>query len=352
MQENEGRIRVFGPEPESHRIPADVLAQAIKGLQESALVLGAAREGLQLSERFRASNELRQKYTVEVGPPEAGSVAVAFELVDRRAQPALDVEGAAVAIVGMLHDAIQMVSGEAYDELRGLLPDSRWRDRFLKELQSFLPRPGDSWHFGIATVGRAETIVAGRAASQLSKAIGARVESTSDMAVVGTLVRINFESNQLWVKHPVTKKDIECNYLPEVEAELIDARRDYVQVIGEFTLDDAGFPMRLSNVSSVSALNLSPINVDGVQSETVSLRIQPPLSLFPRLDEESMQVLEIIDEELNLQAYGYTRDELISEIDACLLYLWDSFVREDPNLLSEDAAELRARLLARISEVK
>jgi hypothetical protein len=351
MQSHEGRIRVYGPEPDSHRVPAEVLAQAILGIQESALVLAAAREGLQLSERFRPSNDLRLRYTVEVGPPEEGSVAVSFELVDRRAQPTLDVEGALEEVLTQLYTAIKHISEEAYSALQNLIPDSRWRWRLLKELQSFLPKSGDTWQFGILAANNSEVTVGAKAASQLTDAVVATPESTSVLAVTGTLIKVDFESNQLWIKHPKTNKEIECNYLPEIEEELLEARREYVQVIGEFTLDNDGFPKRLSNVSSVSALNLTPINVERFSSINAEIKLNPPLHLTPTLDEESMQLLEVSDPSINLHAFAYTRNELIEEIEACLVFLWNTYVMEAPDVLSDDATDLRLRLVNRMSEV-
>jgi hypothetical protein len=235
--------------------------------------------------------------------------------------------------------------------LQNLIPDSRWRRRLLKELQSFLPKSGDTWQFGILAANNSEVTVAAKAASQLTDAVVATPESTSVLAVTGTLIKVDFESNQLWIKHPKTNKEIECNYLPEIEEELLESRRDYVQVIGEFTLDNEGFPKRLSNVSSVSALNLTSINIEKFCAADTEIQLIPPLQLTPVLDDESMQLLEINEPSINLHAFAYTRDELIEEIEACLVFLWNTYVLEAPVALSNDATDLRQRLMNRMSEV-
>ena len=97
-------------------------------------------------------------------------------------------------------------------------------------------------------------------------------------------------------------------------------------------------------------LDLSPPIVDRVQNGSQTLRIDPPLELKPRLDEESKQLLVVEDNDLDLLAFAASREELEAEVLSHLLLLWKEYAEEDPDKLTPVAQKLRKRLRRRIQE--
>ncbi|MBN2081871.1 hypothetical protein JW859_06635 [bacterium] len=314
-----------------------------------AFVLGGYIEGVHLKTRFRPSDELRSTYTVRIGTLQPNCLAIPFEIVDLRPEPELPLDDKLVKVTQGIHRTFEVMSQRNLAALHEVIQDTGWRDRLIRASLKAAPQAGEGWRLGIRVFERDEVSIGHDDISEYEVMRAVRDEDAAKMTVTGKLIRADFEGQQLWIKHPQTNKEIECNYLAEIEEQLLDARRDYIQVTGEFTLDHDGFPMRLSEVSLVEPLDLSVMTVDRVVIGDMNLRIAPPLKIRPALDEESKQLLIAEDVDLGVSVYAYTRHQLLREVEECLVFLWTNFVEDESDPLSGDAQSLRDRLRDRIT---
>jgi len=79
--------------------------------------------------------------------------------------------------------------------------------------------------------------------------------------------------------------------------------------------------------------------------------IAPPLTLAPHLDDDTKQLYEVSDENLNIRASAYTRAELADEVAEQLCTLWAEYAQELDERLTPQARLLGARLRSRLLEI-
>ena len=172
------------------------------------------------------------------------------------------------------------------------------------------------------------------------------------MTVTGELIRINFDENKLFIRIPVTARQLECSYLPETEVDLLESRRGLIQVTGEFVIDETGHPLRLTAVNRIEPVDLSPLVFSRLEYQGTVLETKSPLEITPSLDDESQQFYIASDESLDLHAFAETRDSLVGEIAQHVVFAWIAYTNEQPDRLAPKAAELAESLRQRFVEVK
>jgi hypothetical protein len=168
--------------------------------------------------------------------------------------------------------------------------------------------------------------------------------------VTGELIRVDFEQNLLTLRYPPTQRELQCSYVQEIEDSLIESRRELIQVTGRFTLDGSGNPERMSEVTRIEPVDLSPLSFHDLEHEGRLLRFDPPLYLEPHLDEDTQQLLVICDESLDIRAYAQTREQLTDELTSQVFFLWDEYAMAEPKTLTTGAQALQTALRARFRE--
>jgi hypothetical protein len=171
------------------------------------------------------------------------------------------------------------------------------------------------------------------------------------MTVTGELIRIDFDKRTVVLRYPPTCTEIECVYVDELEERMIENRRGLMQATGQFTLDDEGNPTKLTNVTQLEPVDLSPISLKTVYWQEREFRFTRSLILQPELDEESSQLYVVEEPDLTLHAYAQTREQLLQEIGDQIAFIWDAYVKESEDKLAPDALRLRQRLLENVREV-
>ncbi len=235
-------------------------------------------------------------------------------------------------------------------ELSRLVPDSRYRERVLRETLSYLPKAGQRWGIEVANGAVTPTRLTGDTRRQINDWFAAASDKTT-MTITGRLESINFAKNKVSIFYPVTRKKLTFNYEVDAEDGLIQARRGWVQARGAFLLDDDGQVTGVESVRQIEPLDLSPLWFDAIAAGGASLAISPPLSLDIVLDEETSQLLTVEDLGLNLCIGAETRDELAAEIGRHVAFLWREYAQENPLKLSPAAQQLRERLRQRLREL-
>ncbi len=114
-------------------------------------------------------------------------------------------------------------------------------------------------------------------------------------------------------------------------------------------LNDEGHPIKLTDVTRIEPLDLSPINVREICGDDRKLRLKMHLVLTPEMDEESKQLLVVEEPQIGLHVFAYTRDELIHEINDQIFMMWDEYANADVDELELDARQLRESLLDKLT---
>lgn len=341
--EDKAEIRLTGTAVVDHSVSAEVLVRTIEGIQQLAFLLGAAREEIEINQRFKLPAEIRKKYTLKCGVPLAGSYVLPLELKD-----SISSEG---GLLGKVYELLKSIDNASPEGLRDLFPDTVLRARALTHLRQLLPRPGEDWELQYSSNGRAV-----HATSKFSERISSWIEKSSDegttMTIKGELVKIDFQARTVIISYRPTSKDIKCIYLPEVEEMLLQSRRELIEVTGQFTLDTRGAPTKLTDVFKIESVDLSPIQVSRFTWLEREFLLNPPLVLTPTLDEETRQLYVLTDRSFGIDVFAETRDHLVQELYEQIVFLWDTYADEAAERLSPDAYSVMLELKKLITRIK
>lgn len=340
-------LSITGTETDKHTVSVEVLTRVLEGMQQLALIFAAAKDELTLQQRFKPSGELRRRFRLRVGVPQASSYALPMELVDEEPQQKL---AASDAILPRIHEFISATSAGDNSRINQILPDSRYRDRALRELRGFAPKRGERWSANFSVGESAAVSLNGKLSHHIDRWLQKGLEERTVLTVTGELIGIKFDENKLFIRQPITNRELECSYMPEVEVDIFESRRDLIQVTGEFVLDQDGNPKRLTAVSKIEAVDLSPMEFATLEYNGRTLKAAPPLSFEPTLDEESQQMYVVDDEALDLHAFAFTRDELADELVQHVFFAWDTYALESEDKLTGAAKNLRNALRTRLQE--
>ncbi len=90
------------------------------------------------------------------------------------------------------------------------------------------------------------------------------------------------------------------------------------------------------------------IILDSVEWNGRRLAIDPPLAFDPVMNEESGQLYRIIDEDLGIDVFAPTREQLVNELIEQMFFTWDAYAQEVPEKLTFAARRLQEALLKRV----
>lgn len=344
-----GNIKIIGPATEGNTVPADVLVHTLQQLQKMVLIAAAAKEGVGYNRRFKPSAEIRQRHTLRCSIPTAGSYAMPVSEVDVRDQDDLpQVNGyAALDDVYMITEAVIKDDTQG---LRQMLPDTGFRSLMLRTIQDMAPSEGSRWELEFAVGGRGSHRFEYGLRKNVTRILQAEQPEREEGSVIGELQRIYFDECKFIIRHPVTATLISCMYEDEIESDILESRRDYVQVIGQVSRTTEGHVSSVSDVTSIERVDLSPFEISEITVDRVRLLINPPLLVSPELDEDTKQVFMFADDELNIYIAAPTRADLYDEILADLAFSYREYVRAPDEDLSPAAVEFKRLLSRRLRE--
>lgn len=327
-------IHIEGPIAEKHRIPSDVLTRIVDGFQNVAWNLGASLEDTVCDKRSpRIPLELKKKYMIEWGLPQSGSYVLTLY------QPVEKIDTTIVEILSAL-------GSDSWEKLRNLIPDSFRRYKLFKEISKFLPRAGESWSLKYISNDQSISLDAKsnqKLKTQLKESLSV-AQLDEVLTIKGELLRIDFAEKRVTVRYLPTHRTIDCFYLPEIEDSIVESRRELIEVTGCFILDREGHPEKLTEVTAIQPVDLSPMTLDQyIQQDERKLHLKIPLTLVPVLDDETKQLYIIRDESLNIDVDATTREALMQNLEDQLFFLWDTYGSNqvDPNTLTKGALRLR-----------
>ena len=148
----------------------------------------------------------------------------------------------------------------------------------------------------------------------------------------------------------ISNREIDCFANEDVIDELMESRKEPVQVTGTFTLDEDDQPKKLTGVFRVESVDLSPISVDRISLAQGRILVAAlPLVLTPHLDEETRQHYVVEEPALGIHAVAQTREALLDEVADDMAFLWDTYVENTEAPLTSQAQQLGERLRGRFS---
>lgn len=95
-------------------------------------------------------------------------------------------------------------------------------------------------------------------------------------------------------------------------------------------------------------VDLSPVEIWGMELDGEKFCFDPPVVLVPRLDGDGQRHFVADVPEFGLTVGGRTRDELLRDWEDQIWFVWREYVLADVDDLAADALELRGCLLRRV----
>ncbi|OJW03513.1 MAG: hypothetical protein BGO49_11700 [Planctomycetales bacterium 71-10] len=348
MNPEQAELVIEGAETVDHTVPADVLLRTLEHLQRLVHLLAAAGEGRTIRERFSPPEDFRKRYQLRCGVSRASSYAVPLSLASTEPLFESTEDQGPSALVRTM-DVMEAAARGDWSKLVTAARDPRILSRVLAELRGMLPRPGDRWGISFRIGARRVALGPKEYRAIRDYASPDMVEDTM-MTVTGDLVRVDIEARRIVIRHRPTGREIRCDCEESVLGSILEHWSEPIQVTGRFSLDRKGHPTRLTNVTRVEPVDLSPLTFDRIEWSGKRLRIAPPLTLTPSLDEDSGQYYTLTDAELGLDVFATTREEVADELAEQVMFQWDAYAREKPERLTVGAQRLREALLARMRE--
>lgn len=350
--EAKATIRIQGQEMENFEVPIHILVRVLAGLQQIVYLLATVQEKRSVGQRFRVPMEMQQLYSLRVGVPHPGSYAIPIVL-----KPEIDSQTSILSsyteLMLNLEGFFSSLKSSNFNQTQDIFPDSKLRNRALRETRKFLPKADELWQLGFyRSDSDRELRLTSKVIDCIDQWLTQDTPEDAVMTITGELIRIDFDKRLVVLRYPPTHQEIECIYLEELEDSMIENRRQMIQVTGPFTLDADGHPTKLADVTRIELVDLSPINIREVSGNDKKLRLRMPLLLIPEMDEETKQLFVIEEPRIGLHVFAYTRDELIHEINEQMLMIWDEYINISIDELASDARHLREVLLAKIEEVE
>lgn len=329
-------LRILPAKPEEHVVPASALLRSVQSVQSVAFALGAHHDGVETNSPGKVK-EVRQHYQLMVGTPEDGSVMVPLEIHDVRETPRMPIDDEPQVLSETLEfmDAVQRDDRPA---AAALLPSPILRRKALRDLRTSFPTASESWSYQLtdgSTTASVDRVFQGIVERWLSSA-----EDAIEMMVIGHLSRLDFDARTVTIKYPATGRLLKAEYPSELETQLIEARRDLIQLDALVLLDSKGHPGEITELRGLGEIDLTAVHVSTVTYGGIRLTAREPFDIQVTLDAETQQLYEAKYEPLGIDAYGETRDELAEVVQAEIASLWTAFAMEDPGLLTDSAKEL------------
>lgn len=336
-------IRLTNDTDGMQEVPADILARALSGMQQLVYLIATAQEHKTIGVRFRLSQEIQQRYSLSCRIPQSGSYAIPIALRTDDGKSSLFTNYS--ELLGKAETLFSAIQTNSLETLFDAFPDGKVRNRALREVRKLLPKPGEGWKLGFQQGDRPEILLASDSVIPIiDRELAQDTPEDTVMTVTGELIRIDFDKRTVVLRYPPTRQEIECVYVEELEETMIENRRALIQATGQFTLDDEGNPTKLTDVTRLEPVDLSPIILKIVHWQGRDFRFRQPLMLHPSLDEESQQLYVAEAPDLTLLAYAQTREQLLQEIGEQIAFMWDAYVNSSEDDLAADALRLRHHL--------
>jgi hypothetical protein len=337
------RLHFEGPSTRAHTLPASALLQALQQFQRVVHLLAMAREGREVRQRARITQEIERRFRLVCGVPAADSYALPLDLGDTSHElfDVLDVAQVADttrAVLRAVNDADQA-------EIARLIPDRGFRASVLAGFDAMQP-PHRAGIVVSIEDHRAQKLLDGATARSRIEALRARPQpelAPPPSYVTGRLIEMKFQERRLRLQLLGSNKSLDASYSDDFEPVLLQHPRDLIQVHGNVVFGEDGAPTSISDVDDILEVDVSAIEVRSLEIGNRTVRPRHPLSFFVSFDQDG-KVYEATGP-FDMVLGAETRPELEAQLDAELAMLWREYALAAPATLTAAAQRLREELL-------
>jgi hypothetical protein len=336
-----------GGSAEDHQLPIEFMINLLNNIRELTYLIIAQAQGVLFNERFKPSKQIKDSCIIKCELPQRGSYAQAISF-DYTGQGLCQ---DTIKPFEKIEETLRFIADADDSKIIHSFPNVKMRSRALSCIRQALPQSDSNVYVEIANANA--NMIDSRVIQKNITAIIDRTQAVVEeyMAVVtGYLTSIDFAEKKIVVIHPVTKRSLDCFYNEEIEDMLFENRRQLVQITGMVMLDENDQPKRITDVVSIQEIDLSPIEFDCIDYEGKKLCFKNRLVLVPELD-DSEQLYTISYPEFKLVTFAYTRQEITDNIKSDIAYLWYEYAKASDDTLTEDALELKRKMLLSIEEL-
>ena len=336
------QFRFGGRATDTDVISVAVLTQSLQSLQRIVHLLGMRREGREIRQRARPSDEIEKRYPVLCQLPKQGSYVAPVIIGDT--SPDLFGADAAEAVAGDLHVLLSAITDQDDNRMREMLPDPSYRMAVLEAFRKMIPPKRSGVEVALQSSAGEDLFVPRRAAKFLDHLVERHAGDVTVTAVIGRLIGIDFDRRRLRLHYPPTRRELQCFYQAEIEDMLVENARDFIQVVGQVVIDADGEPERINDVEKIIEIDLSVIEVDGFESGDNTVAARQPVRFQPVLDDTNQYYI-LQNAPFGIQLLATFREQLEADLYEELDVLWRQYSEEADEKLSEDAQQLKRQLL-------
>lgn len=339
-------IRVFGDNDST--VDAEVLARILHGTQRVIYLAAMDKCNCDCSLGY-VPKDIRKYYVVQCSVPRQGSYALSLTIGNGDSPLA---EHNSHGVANSFVRCLGSVAENNFTDLTNAIIHKNYRAQILDTFRSMLPKPGANWKFGVTYRQQPEVCLSPENSIHVL-ALKEKLRQHRDefQTITGSLQAMDFAERKITILLPVSNRFLECFYDESLEIELLETRRDFVQVTGKVVVDAQDFPVKILDVENIQPIDLSDFEVKEVHTSTITLEFLTPLTLTPTLS-ETRQYLCLQDDALDIDVMAPTREELLSELHEQIIMLWHEYALADDSMLTPSAQELKKTLLEHIKEKK
>lgn len=337
-------------------IPFARAIEIMQGLQEIVTGLADAKIDDATDSRsvFRPAGDAQEHYQLYLKPAQVGCYAMAFELVDTRdsEQNNPPLFGDYEVNFSDVDNVINLVTENSIDAFRQKCSSRVVANKILDGVEKILPANGEVMYFDTtARDGSSRrTHMKPEARSNVLQ-FRAKPSEPETVELYGTVVRIDFESQQLTVKLNGSNKKQDVSYSQDLEERTLhDVRNEQQKLTCSVIFSPNGQIERINEVEGMSVLDLRTIEIDAFELDGKMIRFKEPLKFQERIDAESGLMIYVEYPELSIQVFAEYQDDMEELICDELANKWEWIVESDDDELNENALEVKRRFLDIVEE--
>ena len=168
--------------------------------------------------------------------------------------------------------------------------------------------------------------------------------------MIGKLVNIDKGRRRALVNLPNSNRFIWMKYPKNCEDMLMSNYNNFIEITGKIEVDRSIVPRSIRFVRQIELVDTSGIHVSEIMPPFLRLRGEHNPMIRVSLN-ESQSYYEADYEELNLIAGGYTRQEVKEELEAILIYQWQTLIQDTQTPVNNISMQIRKELERTFVEV-
>lgn len=342
----------FEGEPtRGHTVPAALLIEALQELQNVIFALVMSEKNIPFGQRLRTPHDIEKGFALVCGMTQEGGHRQPVR-IESLGDSGLFTPQEQRQMGQKTHDVMSAFQNEDTNKIISLVSNPRYRERILKNLAAMSPHPGtgvvlsleDNLKRKIADMGAVS-----EKAKQILSVKSEKPEEIQKAYVTGKLIVMQFHKRILRLELSGSKRTLDAEYTEDYEPELVQSRRDLIQVHGNVTYGDDSIPNSIYDVDEILPVDIDPIDVSLVKKCQINLRAKIPLSFDVKFDEE--ESFYSLDGPFGIMLGAHTRSELEDMLYDCLAMLWREYALEDPVRFKTSAQHLGKQLRESFEEI-